>query len=90
VVLRRSIRMVVPRSFDRTASRGAGCFPLSELPRPQLSSTVVRCSQALPVDPALFLSDGKIDASIDLVAAWPDGTAVPIFRSCLQRPNTQT
>jgi hypothetical protein len=43
-VLRRSIRMVVPRFLTGPLSRGAGCYSLER--------TV--CLQAPPVDPVLF------------------------------------
>jgi len=47
---------------------------------------VVRKSAAQPVDPALFLSGHKTDARIDSAATCPDGTPVPIFRSCFNAP----
>ena len=47
---------------------------------------VVRKSAAQPVDPALFLSGHKIDVRIDSAATCPDGTPVPIFRSCFNAP----
>jgi hypothetical protein len=54
--------------------------------------TVCNCgpkrSQAQPVDPALFLSGRKIDANINSAAARPDGTPVPISRSCFNAPTT--
>jgi hypothetical protein len=44
-------------------------------------------SQALPVDPALFLSDHKIGASTDPAAACLDGT--PPFQSSGHAFNAQ-